>query len=248
MGSVKGPKGSPPERIDPEAESPGIVAHHLVKYDFAGKLIGRGPCLDIGCGLGYGTATLTGGRDIVVGVDVSSEAVEIGRRRYGASGALFVQMDGERLAFPPATFDAALCFEAIEHFHDPERHLSEVARILADPGVYVMSTPMPGTGGSPRENPFHHHEFSSEELTRLLRGFFSDVQIAGQRRLRNSVQRTALRMDVLGLRRLPALKPIARVLSHAMRARSTVDARVEDFVIGEVGEDTTELVAVARKL
>lgn len=244
----RGPSKGPPERIDPMREPAGIVAHHLAKYRFARDRIGPGACLDLGCGVGYGTATLASDRDLVVGVDISREAVNLARSRYRDSGVIFMQMDAGRVAFRSGTFESVVCFEAIEHFPDPERHLSEVARILSESGVYVMSTPMPGTGGSPRENPFHHHEFSPEEITGLLRRFFPDVQIAGQRRLRNPAQRTAVRMDVLGLRRLAGLKPTARLLSRAMGARSAVDARVEDFVIDEVGEDTTELVAVARKL
>ncbi|MHB8457092.1 MAG: glycosyltransferase, partial [Acidimicrobiales bacterium] len=199
-----------PERIDPEETVPGIVAHHLVKYQLAARQIGRGRVLDIGCGVGYGSKYLAKEGTTVVGIDVAPEALDVARKRYSGPGVAFALADGARLPFNSASFDAVTCLEAIEHFDHPDQHLAEVVRVLRADGVYAVSTPQPGTGGSPEENPHHHHEFSLEGFEELLSRHFSDVVVLGQRRLQTASHRTIQRADVLGLRRLSVLRPMAR--------------------------------------
>lgn len=238
---------APPERIDPRTVPPGIVAHHLAKYRLAASLLSAGRILDVGCGVGYGTATLAASDREVIGVDVAPEALDVARTRYAGKGVSFQQMDGEDLHFPDGSFNGVICFEAIEHFHHPERHLSEVVRLLRPDGVYLMSTPQPGHDADPAHNPHHHHEFSRQDLERLLRGAFDDVVLRGQHRRQSSSHRAAQRADVLGVRRLSALRPLARLVSKALGTRATEDAVIEDFLIDEDGlKNGTEFVGVCR--
>lgn len=176
---------APPERIDPKTELSGVVAHHLTKYKFASGVIGPGRVLDVGCGLGYGTAALCSSDRVVIGIDISPDAIAIAKSRYPEDGLTFQQADGQVLPFSGDSCCAVVCLEAIEHFREPVRHVVEVARVLKSSGIYVLSTPRPGTGGAPELNPFHHHEFTDEDLSALLSQHFRDVTLFGQRRRQN---------------------------------------------------------------
>lgn len=236
----------PPERIDPRSEPPGIVAHHLAKYAFASEEVGRGRILDVGCGLGYGTATLGDTHRLVMGVDVDPEAVQVATANYSNSSVAFACMDAERLAIKDGSMDSVVCLEAIEHFNQPRNHLREAVRILKPTGTYIVSTPAAGTGGSPELNPHHVHEFDRETLEGLLREFFLEVTIKGQTRHRQRVHGLVVRLDVLGIRRLRAIQPVLRKLASALGGRATADAIPADFQIGEGIASPSELVAIGR--
>lgn len=236
---------SPPERIDPAVEVPGVVAHHIAKYVFADKCLGEGIALDVGCGVGYGTALLRKSGRFVVGVDVADEAVVLANARYATVGLTFALADGERLPFGDAVFNGITCFEAIEHFRSPTRHIAEVARVLVPHGIYVVSTPRPGTGGSPELNPYHRNEFSASDLLALLRLHFSQVTLLGQRRRQTVMHMLTQRTDILGLRRWKPLRPLSRRISRMIGTEPIETARIEDFVIDARGATSgSEFVAV----
>lgn len=237
----------PPERIDPLAESPGIVAHHITKYEFARMLVGKGRCLDVGCGVGYGSAHLADAQRLVFGIDADAQAITTGMTRYARPGLCFLRMDASRLAFRPRIFDAVICFEVIEHLETPLTHLEQVCRVLTPSGVYLLSTPKPGTGGDPSTNPFHHHEYSLKELRELLERYFSTVVVLGQRRQRTKSEQILRKADPLALRRLSWFRPIIRRLAPIAKARTTEDATIDDFAIDEEGlHSGSEFVAVCR--
>ena len=99
---------SHPERIVPDETEPGIVALHLKRYEFARPHCVDKAVLDAGCGVGYGSAFLGETARSVVGVDVSSEAIDYARARYGAGNVEFAVDDlqsleraaGEKLGRP----------------------------------------------------------------------------------------------------------------------------------------------------
>ena len=234
-----------PERIDPLTEAPGIVAHHEAKYRFA-CAHSRGRTLDIACGVGYGADLVrrSGVTDQIVGLDISPEAIGTARR-YDGPGIHFIRSGGDDLPFPAAMFDTVICFEAIEHFADPERHLREVVRTLRPTGAYVMSTPRPGTGAAPEVNHFHLHQFDSAGLELLLHRHFSSVTRLGQRRLRNARYRRLTQADLFRLRGRPTLRPLVRWLGRRIGVVATEDASPDEFVIDPDGWNRgSEFVAV----
>lgn len=236
----------PAERIDPTKELSGTVAHHTVKYRFAMALPGI-DVLDIGCGFGYGTALLSQSFERVVGVDLSQEAVSTARARY-PSHPSFSLMDGQALGFKSDSFDLVTCFEVIEHLLDPDAHLAEVARVTRPGGHYVVSTPVPGSGGSPAENPFHHHEFDALALTETMRSKFRHVELFTQRKRRSSLENALARMDILGFRKLSQLRPLVRGIAAVAPITTSETARLEDFEISP-GESAgaTEFVAIGSE-
>lgn len=234
-----------PERIVPDATSPGIVALHLKRYEFALPWCRDAEVLDAGCGVGYGSAFLGDGARRVVGVDRDAGAIAYARERYARPNVEFLVGDVLRLAFPDASFDAACAFETIEHVDDVAGLLGEIARVLRPGGAFVVSTPQADETTTSPENPFHRVELSRLDFETVLRRFFDEVELYGQRRLQTARHRLMQRLDVLGLRRrLPRSRHVSRLLGTP----SMADVTSDEIVIERDGLDgASELLAVCRR-
>ncbi|MFD6494394.1 class I SAM-dependent methyltransferase [Streptomyces sp. NPDC059944] len=97
--------------------------------------------LDIGCGDGtaaQAAAPLLAGHR-VVGVDWSQDALRRARTRvpYAVRG----ELTGGGLPFAPASADAVLFSEVVEHLVDPDGALDEIRRVLRPGGHLMLSTP-----------------------------------------------------------------------------------------------------------
>jgi SAM-dependent methyltransferase len=234
-----------PERIVPAQTSPGIVALHLKRYEFALAWCDAAEVLDAGCGVGYGSAFLARGARRVVGVDRNGDGIEYARAHYAADNVEYLCADVLELPLADASFDVVCAFETIEHLDDPRGFLREAARVLAPEGVALVSTPRVDRTTRAPENPHHLVELSAADFERLLHERFETVDLYGQRRLRTARHRLLARLDVLGLRRrVPAPPGTERLLGTA----PTTSVRLDGIVI-ERGrlEGASELVAVCRR-
>jgi ubiquinone/menaquinone biosynthesis C-methylase UbiE len=241
------PEHGVPERIDPLKELPGVVAHHLKKYEFAKSQIG-GTVLDVACGVGYGSEFLGPACDRIVGLEIASEAIEIARARYRHDNVWFVQADAEHLPAADSSADAVTCFEGIEHFGDPEAHLAEVARVLKPEGLYFVSTPHPAAHVHGDDNPFHLHEFDPTSFEELLRRRFGSVSMFGQFRVQTKAHQAAQRFDKLGLRRMRWLRPFTKAVSRsALKTTPTEEATLDDFEIRTFQGEASEYIAVCSQ-
>ena len=231
-----------PERIVPGEAEPGVDTLHLKRYDFAAPLCAGRRVLDAGCGVGYGSARLAETALSVVGVDVSEEAIAYARAHYAAPNVSFAVMDLAALAFEDGSFGTVCSFETIEHVDDAERALAELARVLRDDGVLVVSTPQVERTTTSPANPYHQIEFARTDFESLLRRHFETVELYGQRRLQTRRHRLAQRLDLLGLRRR---LPFLRRASILLGTTPTADLTADDVVIEREGiERASELVAV----
>jgi SAM-dependent methyltransferase len=236
---------SHPERIVPDDTEPGIVALHLKRYEFARPLAAGRYVLDAGCGVGYGAACLSDAATRVVGIDLSEEAIEYARRRYGGPNVEFEVGDLLALPHEEATFDVVCAFEVIEHLPEPERFVAETLRVLKDDGILVASTPHAETTTERPANPHHAREFSAADFERLLRPHFASVKLFGQRRRQTSRHRALQRVDVLGLRkRLPFLRGVGRAVTGTP---AMADVGIAEVEIGEELSGATEVIAVCRR-
>jgi ubiquinone/menaquinone biosynthesis C-methylase UbiE len=228
-------------------EPPGIVAHHLKKYDFSRRQL-SGTVIDAACGVGYGTEFLGGACDRVIGLEIADEAIDIARDRYRKDNVWFVQGNAEHLPFPNESADAVTCFEGIEHFVDPQTHLLEVARVLKPDGTYFVSTPHPGAHEHGEDNPFHLHEFDPDRFEALLSASFAEVSMFGQFRVQTEAHRAAQKFDVFGLRRIALLRPMTRWISRsALRTAPTEEVTLGDLEIRPFQGGATEYVAVCTR-
>src|SRR5215468_4972968 len=161
------------ERLVPDELAPGDVTGgealriSLERYEFAARHARSGRLLDVACGVGYGTRLLAdrgAGHIEALGVDLSPEAIEYARARYGGADARFLAADA--MAFEDsAGFDTIVSIETIEHLPAPAAFVARLVALLRPGGMLVASVP---TTPSVDANPHHLHDFSARSFRRLL--------------------------------------------------------------------------------
>jgi SAM-dependent methyltransferase len=141
--------------------------------------------LDFGCGTGWSTIMLARMGLDVVGMDISTAALDLAREA-AASGLIppggrcprFEPFPGGRLPFDAGHFDAVVVFDAFHHLPNPRRVLEEFCRVLAansrlglaEPGVgHAESAP----SRAEKEHGVLEREIDLEQLhrTALAAGF-----------------------------------------------------------------------------
>jgi SAM-dependent methyltransferase len=245
------------ERVTTDEGGFGPTWHrHVAAYRVAATLLGDGPVLDLGCGVGHSAAALAPRWS--VGVDLDQAALS-GQRRAT------VRADMRRLPFRSSAFGDVVSVQSLEHVPDPSVVVSDVARVLDPDGTAVFVTPNRLTFGRPDEviDPYHYVEYDRDQLSQVCRRAFQDVRVLG---LFGSVRYlelvadeharldALLRKDPLRLRR----RVPRRVRQHLYdlllsRARRAVDPRAaaigaDDFTLGDDGvARSLDLVAVCRR-
>src|SRR5262249_31722780 len=128
------------ERFLPWIKESSVAYEHLHRYAYAAGLVKGKRVLDLASGEGYGSKILAGAAASVVGVEIDENAVEHASGKYGSETLRFVS--GSIIAVPLAdhSFEAVVCFEAIEHIADHEKLLTEVKRLLTPGGIFIVST------------------------------------------------------------------------------------------------------------
>lgn len=177
------------ERFTPECVRE-IWYEHWHRYAFARPLATGKRVLDAACGEGYGSALLADVASDVVGVDVDEAAIGHARARYGSKPRLRYECaDATKLPFPDGSFDLVVSFETLEHLAAQEELLAGFARVLADDGVLVISSPDKRTYSEAAgfHNEFHVRELYREELLALLKPHFPRIRLYGQKLLFQSV-------------------------------------------------------------
>jgi 2-polyprenyl-3-methyl-5-hydroxy-6-metoxy-1,4-benzoquinol methylase len=170
------PPGVPPLRLTGERTLPDVPAEnywyrrHLAVYEWIGARVLGLRVLDMACGEGYGSEVLSRTADTVVGVDANPEAFEHARLRYRRANLRFeramVEMYGE-----PASFDAVVFLQTIEHVQDPRAVLEHFRSLLAPGGTAYITTPnvltLAPAGAEKSDNPWHLTEYRADEFERL---------------------------------------------------------------------------------
>ncbi len=177
------------ERCVPWAPDVQVVYEHFHRYLWASDLVRGRRTLDLGSGEGFGAALLSESAERVVGIDVDELTVEHSRLNYaGPSLEFHVGTAVDLSRFDDGSFGAVVAFEIIEHVREQERVLGEIARVLDDDGLLVISTPDRRAYGEARTepNPFHARELSFEEFLDLLGSHFPHMAAWGQRTITGS--------------------------------------------------------------
>jgi 2-polyprenyl-3-methyl-5-hydroxy-6-metoxy-1,4-benzoquinol methylase len=162
----------PMEGVTPDS----LLALHAAGYRTVIERLGAGPVLDVGCGQGFESARLLADDRSVVGIDYNADAVAFARSRWAGDGLSVGQMNAVDLGLAGGSFRWACSSHLIEHFRDPERHVRELARVLADDGTSFFLTP---NAPADFENPFHIHLFEPGELRAMLERHFHTVTVQG---------------------------------------------------------------------
>ena len=85
MDEVKVGENSFLERVTPDHASSGLWQEHISRYAFALSYVSNKIVLDVACGTGYGAELMSKTADLVVGVDVSRDALKFAMNNYGKS-------------------------------------------------------------------------------------------------------------------------------------------------------------------
>jgi SAM-dependent methyltransferase len=156
------------------------MVRNMSRYQFIAPQA-SGPCLDIGCGRGYGFEYLKPKCAACTGLDISEEFVTEARMQY--PDITFVRQNAERLPFAHASFDTITSFEVIEHLEDDRAFLREIVRVARPGAIVAISTPNRLISSGNRKKPlnkFHVREYLAAEFYDLLAGIFADVALYGQ--------------------------------------------------------------------
>ncbi len=173
------------ERFTPECVRE-IWYEHWHRYAFALPLVRGKRVLDAACGEGYGSNLLASAAVQVTGVDISPEAVAHARARYaGKSNLSFCVGDASVLDFPDRSFDVVVSFETLEHLAAQQELVAGFARVLADDGVLLISSPDKANYSDVAgfRNEFHVRELYREELLELLGAQFPQIRLYAQKLL-----------------------------------------------------------------
>ena len=162
----------PMEGVTPDS----LLALHAAGYRTVIERLGPGAVLDVGCGQGFESVRLLADDRTVTGVDYSADAVAFARDHWSDTGLRVAQMNALALGLAEGSFRWACSSHLIEHFDEPEGHVRELARVLADDGTAFFLTP---NAPADFENPFHIHLFEPDELRAMLGRHFHDVTVQG---------------------------------------------------------------------
>ncbi|HEX4435966.1 MAG TPA: class I SAM-dependent methyltransferase [Solirubrobacteraceae bacterium] len=177
------------ERCVPWVQDAAMLYEHFHRYLWAARLAAGRRVLDLGSGEGYGAALLAATAAEVLGVDVDEHAVEHARLNHRRENLAFEAASALDLSrLESRSFGVVVAFEMVEHLVDHDRMMAEVARVLADDGILIVSTPDRDhySAATGQANSFHEHELSHAEFRALLSTRYSNVEMYGQRTITGS--------------------------------------------------------------
>lgn len=248
-----------------EGQTPdSLLALHAAGYREVRARVGEGRMLDLGCGLGDGTAGFAAPGRMLVGVDYDQETAAEAKRLHPGIDLQTVCSDGAVLPLRTGAFDDVCSSHLIEHFVDPEFHVAEVARVLDPDGRALFLTP---NEPADFENPYHVYLFDPEDLAAMLGRHFAKVTVLGldatplvkdDFEKRREMADKLLRLDPLGVRHM--LPRSAFVWLHAtgrrVAYRFTNTEQVggasgitdeEFFITDDIDASTLVLLAIAEE-
>jgi protein-L-isoaspartate O-methyltransferase len=150
----------------------GIRKDHVARYEFAKLKLSEyqaNTVIDFACGVGYGACILAKCNFRVGGFDIDQEAIDYANTHYSIPGMTNYGIRNANRPVNLGLYDAAVCFETIEHLADPKPlllALSEAAPLLicSVPNEDVMPYEIsPGV-----HTKFHYRHYTKFQLKALL--------------------------------------------------------------------------------
>jgi SAM-dependent methyltransferase len=147
----------------------------LFPYFKAADMI-KGDVLEIGCGAGRGTQTLISNSKSYTAIDKNPVLIAELSKKYPQAKFLAANIP-PLLGIPSSSFDTVVSFQVIEHIEDDQQFLQEIKRVLRPGGKLIFTTP--NRNLSLTRNPWHIREYEAQELQKLCKKFFQEVNLLG---------------------------------------------------------------------
>ncbi len=123
--------------------------------------------LDAGCGSGYeDNVWADAGANQIDAYDISDKAIDFARKNYYSKNISFQKQDLNKAIFKKNYYDICISIEVLEHVENYAFHLKQLYLSLKKGGLLFLSTP--NAAMTDGKNEFHVHEFTYEEMVRLL--------------------------------------------------------------------------------
>lgn len=175
-------------------ERMGIFKHNLKMLNAYKK---GGRLLDFGCGIGLFLKIARDNGWDVMGIDISTGAVEYARLTFGIE---IIESSMEEANFKDDFFDAVVAFNIIGQLSDPLKELKEIHRVLKENGIISIRVPSPGfnifldsflkfmkrinnkRAGTKRPPTFQNYMFNRETAAAMLKkAGFNNITILNSR-------------------------------------------------------------------
>ncbi|MCF2155745.1 methyltransferase domain-containing protein [Photobacterium carnosum] len=174
------------ERLDEELIKKNyLINEHFARYDCFSNYY-KGVVVDCACGIGYASKIIIKNECVsqYLGVDISSESVEIANRNYKKENVSFINSSLLDLDLKADFADCFICMETLEHIdvNMLDQALLEILRVLTDNGIFIGSVPTKEFDDRCKEvygnNPYHVTRFTELFLRNLLEKYFKYVNIS----------------------------------------------------------------------
>ena len=96
--------------------------------------------LDIGCGAGLLSNSLSRLGHLVTGIDLSESSLETAKRHDETNTVNYLKANAYSLPFPDASFDVVFAMDILEHVEEPQLLIAEAARVLKPKGQFFFHT------------------------------------------------------------------------------------------------------------
>lgn len=232
-----------------------VKKEHIDRYEFALHYMQNGQIvLDAACGSGYGSRILSQKAKKVVGVDISSDAINYAQKYNFKNNIEYQIVDlNQPLKFQNEHFDVIISFETLEHLQNREGFLNELKRILKPGGILIISAPDWNITNKTTviQNPYHIKEPTKEEFVELILRFFKIERLFGQteylpsRRWKKLIKLLIIKLDFLKLREIIFKEKMKNKLIKHLS--STISTPIQEIDINSPSKYQF-LIAVARKL
>jgi ubiquinone/menaquinone biosynthesis C-methylase UbiE len=133
--------------LDAWYKNPGTGQYDRHQYDFSRlftlvSLKPRDRVLDAGCGSGILVPMVLeriAPAGILYELDFAEKMIEVNKRLHGEENIRFLVADAAEAPLDDESCDVILCFSCFPHFHDKERAMHNLSRILKRGGTFVVA-------------------------------------------------------------------------------------------------------------
>ena len=144
-------------------------------YEEAANFV-EGDLLELGCGVGRGIEILKSKVKTYTAVDKIEELTNKLSKQHPE--VKFIAQNIPPLSnLEDNSFDWVVTFQVIEHIQKDELFLKEISRVLKPGGKALITTP--NLEMSFTRNPWHVREYKPQDLTRISKKYFSQVEMKG---------------------------------------------------------------------